>query len=61
MKPQDVKDYYGSTYAFGEKTDMSPSSLQNWLKWGYVPFISQKKLEKLTEGKLVAEWSDDNG
>jgi hypothetical protein len=55
MSPKDVKKYYGSTYNFNVKTEMSSSSLMNWLKWGYVPYLSQIKIERLTNGDLKAE------
>lgn len=37
---------------------MSPNTLTNWVKCGYVPFKSQKKLEQLTDGKLKAVWDE---
>jgi hypothetical protein len=57
MKPQDVLDFFGSYHYFGKRTGMSPSSLWNWInKTKYVPLNSQVKLEKLTNGKLKAEF-----
>lgn len=56
MTPNEVKEFYGNGYRFNKKTGMSPASLLNWLRWGYVPLISQAKLQKLTEGKLNASW-----
>lgn len=56
MTPQDVKDYYRSKYNFRKQTGMSCSSLGNWLKWGYIPYESQKKVEKACNGVLKAEW-----
>lgn len=57
MKPEDVKEYYGSLYNFRKLTKMSCNSLFNWIKWGYVPEGSQYKIERLTKGKLKADWS----
>lgn len=58
MSPADVKEYFKTAYNFNKITSMSNNSLHNWIKWGFVPFLSQKKLERLTEGQLVAEWDD---
>ena len=60
MTPKDVKKYYKTGYNFHMKTKMSDNSLHNWIKWGYVPFASQKRIEKITSGELVAVWVDKN-
>jgi DNA-binding transcriptional regulator Cro len=57
VKPQDVKDFYGSQYNFRKMTGMSVSTLGNWLKWGFVPEDAQYKLERITNGKLKTEWT----
>lgn len=59
MKPQDVKKYFGSGYGFRKETGMSAATLGNWLEWGYVPFVSQKKIEKITNKELKAVWYDE--
>jgi hypothetical protein len=56
MKPRDVKEYFKTGYKFSRATKMSDNSMHNWIKWGYVPYVSQKKLEIITDGDLVAEW-----
>ena len=61
MTPKQVLDYYKSYHYFKLRTGMSASSLWNWIKWGYVPILSQMKLEKLTGGKLKASIGDANG
>lgn len=58
MKIKDVREYFGTTYKFNKKTGMSCSSLLNWEKWGYIPIVSQYKLEKLTKGDLKANFND---
>jgi len=55
MTPQEVWDYYKSSYRFAKETGMSNSSLINWTKWGFVPEDSQYKLERLTHGELKHE------
>jgi len=61
MSPEDVKKHFGSTYKFNKETNMSNVSLLNWIKKGYVPLESQRKLEILTQGKLKAEWNHHRG
>lgn len=58
MKPNDVLNYYKSQYNFHKETKMSPSTLGNWLKWGYVPENAQYKLERITKGALKTQWSE---
>ncbi len=58
MKPQEVKQYYGSGYKFWKITKMAQATLGNWIRWGYVPEAAQYKLERLTKGELKTEWTD---
>lgn len=58
MKPNEVLAFYKSCYHFNQATTMSASSLWNWVKWGYVPFESQKKIETISKGGLKAVWED---
>ncbi len=55
MTINDLKNYYKSSYAFGKATHMSPTSYQNWCSWGFVPILSQIKIEQLTGGELRAD------
>lgn len=57
MTPKKVLRHYGTAYRFGKETGMSPTTLRNWLKWGFVPEDSQYKLERLTEGELKTQWT----
>jgi hypothetical protein len=59
MKPKDVKKFYKTGYRFRKQTGMSDNTLKNWIDCGYVPFKSQKKIEAITNGILVAEWDDN--
>lgn len=54
MTPNEVKDYFKTGYNFRKITGMSDNTIGNWLKWGYVPFKSQRKIQKLTDGVLIA-------
>ena len=61
MTPKQVRRYYDNSCAkFHKRTGMSTGSLQNWLRWGFVPMLSQRKLEKLTNGELAADWKHSN-
>lgn len=59
MKPDDIKNYYKTKYNFHKQTGMSPNTLGNWLKWGFVPEAAQYKLERITNGLFKTEWSLD--
>ena len=52
MTPQEVHDYFGSTYRFNKDTGMSLSNMGYWFKKGYVPIESQAFLHRFTKGKL---------
>jgi predicted site-specific integrase-resolvase len=58
MKPKDIEDYFKTGYAFSKHTNMSANTLTNWIKAGYIPYASQKRIEKVTDGQLVAEWDE---
>lgn len=58
MKPKDVKEYFKTGYNFSKMNSMSHNTLTNWIKAGYVPYVSQKKIEALTNGELAAEWDE---
>ena len=60
MSPEDVLKKYGSQYNFAKKTGMTHQSLGNWLARGEVPPESQFKLERITNGELVSQWSIDH-
>jgi hypothetical protein len=57
MTIDELKEYFGSSYHFKKVTGMSASSFLNWCNWGYIPVVSQIKLERLTGGKLKADFS----
>lgn len=55
MKIDELISYYKTGYNFEKATSMSSTSYQNWLKWGYIPIVSQFKIEKFTAGVLKAD------
>jgi len=62
MTPQDLKKYYKTGYNFQKKTGMSQASYCNWMKQGYIPIVSQVKIQQLTKGILKAslEYIEDD-
>tara|TARA_R110000868_G_scaffold161317_1_gene391515 strand:+ start:18644 stop:18829 length:186 start_codon:yes stop_codon:yes gene_type:complete len=60
MTSDQVKKFYVTGYRFQKETGMSANSFDNWMKWGFVPTFSQLRIEKFTDGKLKAEWEQDN-
>lgn len=57
MTIDDVLKHYGSIYRFCKETGMSHNSYYNWRERGYIPIVSQMKLERLTSAVLKANLS----
>lgn len=55
MTPEDVKNFYKTTYNFHRLTGMSAVNLSNWLKKGVVPKGTQARLQILSNGTLQAD------
>lgn len=55
---EQVKEYYGTSYNFEKETDMSHTNFVTWAMRGYIPYASQRRLERLTKGKLKASQDD---
>lgn len=55
MTIDDLKRYFGTSYRFNALTGMSASNYMNWENYGYIPFISQVKIQRLTKGALKAD------
>lgn len=55
MTVDDVLNYFGSAYEMKKQVGLSPSNIKNWLSYGYVPFRSQIKLQRLTNGALKVD------
>jgi hypothetical protein len=56
MTINELINSYKSSYAFHKQTGMAPHSYLNWIKWGYIPIVSQHKLEELSGGMLKADF-----
>lgn len=58
MKIDEVKKYFGSTYEFKKKTGMAHTNYLRWDRKGYIPILTQSKIEQLTGGELIARYCD---
>jgi hypothetical protein len=58
MKIKDLIDMFATGYAFHKETGLPASSWHNWNKYGYIPILSQLKIEMQTNGKLKASLAD---
>lgn len=58
MKIDDIKKFFGSFYKAARFLKMSDASFINWKRRGYIPIVSQMKIEELTEGALKARFED---
>jgi hypothetical protein len=54
MLIEDVKEHFGTCYAFHKQTGMHHSCYLNWSQKGFIPIKTQIKLEQMTSGKLLA-------
>ena len=57
MKLDEVIDYFGSQARVCEYLKIHKQNFTNWIKRGYIPYMQQLKLEKLTGGRLKADYS----
>jgi len=61
MTLDDLKNHFGNCNKFQEKTGMSHTNYTHWSKIGYVPILTQMKLQKLTGGTLKANFDHGEG
>lgn len=55
MTFQDIETYFGNSNRFEIETGMSHTNWINWRKYGYVPILSQLKIQFKTNGALKAD------
>lgn len=53
MTPEEVYQYFKSGYAAAKAIGISNQSFSAFMKNGYVPLKTQRKIEKFTNGKLT--------
>ena len=58
MTLDEVKKYFNTGYQLSKVTGMSLNNIYNWEKMGYVPILSQIKIEERTNGALKARIED---
>lgn len=58
MKLNEVINKYRSPAIFMRETGISVRAWYRWINKGYVPIKAQFKLQKLTDGELVADIND---
>jgi hypothetical protein len=56
----DVLKYFGNGYGFEKSTGLSHANINYWTKLGYIPIVSQMKIEKRTDGALKADMEHTN-
>ena len=58
MTVEEVYKYYGTGYLFQRNTGFSHTNIINWRKSGYIPYCTQVKLERMTQGALKVRAED---
>ena len=57
MTLEELKDYFKSKLQFEKQTGLKRQNWHHWLKRGYIPLVSQQRLESLTNGQLKADFN----
>lgn len=61
MTLDDLKNHFGNSMRFQEKTGMSHANYVHWNKIGYIPILTQMKIHQLTGGTLKADFAHAEG
>lgn len=61
MTLEEFDNYFSSRSNFQKKTGLSRQNVNNWRKMGYIPIVSQIRIERATEGALKASINDMGG
>ena len=61
MTNEEVVSHFGTWYKVTMQGGFSINAPTYWKKLGYIPTLSQMKLEKITQGKLVYREEDARG
>ena len=56
MTLEEVISFYGTSYNFEKITKMSHDNYRAWKVKGYIPILTQFKIEALSKGKLKADY-----
>lgn len=60
MKFDEVVAYFKTGYNLHKLTGLSHNRIGDWRKKGFVPIIAQMRIEKATEGALMASFDHVN-
>lgn len=60
MQLEEAKKYFKTYYRMAKVLQVTPQAIQHWRKAGYIPFMHQLNLERLTEGELMADEENTN-
>jgi hypothetical protein len=55
MTLEEAKQYFKTYYKMAKTLNITPQAIQFWRKQGYIPYLHQLNLERLTEGELLAD------
>lgn len=58
MTIDEVITYFGSAWKMNQKIGMAHQNINNWKRYGFIPIMTQMKIEKLTDGELKASLDD---
>lgn len=57
---EEAKKYFKTYYKMAKVLQVTPQAIQHWRKQGYIPYLHQLNLERLTEGELMADEENTN-
>lgn len=55
MTLEEAKKHFKTYYKIAQTLKITPQAIQFWRKQGYIPYLHQLNLERLTEGELLAD------
>lgn len=58
MTLDEIKKHFGTAFDFHLETGMSHVNYYNWADYGFIPMLTQVKLQELTNGALKADYKD---
>lgn len=58
MTIDDIKKEYGTMYRFFKEVGLSEGNSGYWAKVGFIPIVTQLRIERLTKGRLKASLND---
>lgn len=59
MRLKELLEYYGSHANIMRETKVGSTSIINWKKQGYIPIVSQQKIERNTKKMFIARLEDE--